>query len=91
MGRACGTKAVLRDAGFVEVMEYQFPTSHVWTADSFLGYLKSTSVGSEAVRAGVGEEFEDTLRQRLLDYDGSGHYEESIAFYYILARRPGGS
>jgi hypothetical protein len=81
-------EAVLQEAGFLDVREYQFPTPHVWTLDSFLGYLRSTSVGSTAVRAGVADELEDELRQRLLGFNGSGRYEETIAFYYILARRP---
>jgi hypothetical protein len=81
-------EAVLREAGFAEVKEYQFHTSHMWTVDSFVGYLKSTSVGSNVPAAGAPETFEDTLRHRLLTYDSSGRYEETIAFYYILARRP---
>jgi SAM-dependent methyltransferase len=81
-------QGVLEDAGFEEVTEYQFPTQHVWTLDSFIGYLYSTSVGSKVVRSGVADEFEAALRQRLLAYDTSGRYAETIEFYYILARRP---
>ncbi len=34
------------------------------------------------------EEFELDLRRRLLAYDARGQYPETMAFYYILARRP---
>ena len=41
---------VLRQAGFEEVEQYDFPTRHVWTLDSFLGSLYSTSFASVAWR-----------------------------------------
>lgn len=79
---------VLRDAGFDEVAEYRFPTPHSWTLDSFIGYLRSTSVSSKITREGSTEAFEAELRQRLLCYDPGGQYPETIDFYYVLARRP---
>ncbi|MGH3686646.1 MAG: hypothetical protein ACRDRU_15350 [Pseudonocardiaceae bacterium] len=70
--------------------QYQFPTPYRWTLDEFVGYLNSTAVFPKASRAGVGEEFETELRERLLAYSPSGQLEETIDFYYILARRPAG-
>jgi len=79
----------LRSAGFVDVKEYPFWTPHTWTLDDLIGYLYSTSVVAQAQRAGIAEEFEADFRETMLAYDSSGVYQESIYFYYMLARKPG--
>lgn len=77
----------LVEAGFIDVAEYKFPTPYVWTLESFLGYLYSTSVAAKARRAGDSDAFESELRERLLEIEPSGRLEESAAFYYILGRQ----
>lgn len=79
---------ILRTAGFEGVENYRFPTPHVWTLDSFVGYLHSTGKASKALAGDRAEEFEADLRRALLDYDSRGQYPETIDFYYILGRRP---
>lgn len=79
---------VLRRAGFAPVESRSFETPHVWTLESLLGYLRSTSFAS---RAALGERhgaFEADLTAALLAYDGSGHYPESLGSGYTLARKP---
>lgn len=76
----------LVDAGFIDVAEYKFPTPYMWTMDSFIGYLYSTSVAAKARHAGDADAFESELRERLLEIESSGRFEESVAFYYILGR-----
>ncbi|MFE7802924.1 class I SAM-dependent methyltransferase [Nocardia sp. NPDC057440] len=80
---------ILCEAGFADVTEYQFPTPHAWTVDEFLGFLWSTSYTAR-IRQGpaLAEEFEKDLRAQLLECEPSGQLRESIAHYYILARKP---
>ncbi|MFD4356754.1 class I SAM-dependent methyltransferase [Nocardia sp. NPDC058518] len=80
---------ILREAGFLDVTEYRFPTPHAWTADEFLGFLWSTSyTASIRQNPAVAEEFEKDLRAQLLECEPSRQLQESIAHYYILGRKP---
>ncbi|MBF6215868.1 class I SAM-dependent methyltransferase [Nocardia puris] len=80
---------VLREAGFVDVAEYQFPTPHTWTVDEFLGFLWSTSYTARIRQdPALAEGFETDLRAQLLACEPSGQLRESIAHYYILGRNP---
>ncbi|SUD49601.1 ubiquinone/menaquinone biosynthesis methyltransferase [Nocardia otitidiscaviarum] len=80
---------VLRDVGFGEVAQYEFPTPHTWTVDELLGFLWSTSrTGRLRQHPAIARRFEADLRDRLRVYDESGQLRESVAHYYILGRRP---
>ncbi|MEU6562639.1 class I SAM-dependent methyltransferase [Nocardia nova] len=80
---------VLREAGFVDVAEHQFPTPHIWTVDEFLGFLWSTSYTARIRQdAALTEGFEKDLRTRLGESEPSGQLRESIAHYYLLGRKP---
>ncbi len=79
---------VLHHAGFAPVESRSFETPHVWTLESLLGNLRSTSFAS---RAALGERhvaFEADLTAVLLAYDGSGHYPDILGSGYTLARKP---
>lgn len=78
---------VLENAGF-DIEVHRFPTPHVWTLDSFIGFLYSTSKASKSVLGDNVNEFEADMRQALLNYDSRGCYRETIDFYYILGRVP---
>jgi hypothetical protein len=80
-------QAVLREAGF-EIEEHDFPTRRTWSLDDFVGYLRSTSVFTQIRRRMDPGPLEAELRERMLNLDPSGRYEETIAFSYILARKP---
>ncbi len=69
--------------------ESAFHVRHTWTLDTFMGYLFSTSFASLEVLGGAAKNFETEMRRPLLDYNGSGQYEERIEFYCILARPRG--
>src|SRR5207302_10373641 len=58
------------------------------TPDTISGYLRSTAFLSSLASDRSSEQFEAELRRALLDYDPSGLYEETMAFYYIIGRRP---
>jgi len=86
--RMLSHQEVLTQAGFGEVEQYDFPTPHVWTLDSLLGYLSSTSFATKGSLASSARSTEEGLRRELLAHDASGTYPETIAFYYILGRVP---
>jgi ubiquinone/menaquinone biosynthesis C-methylase UbiE len=79
---------MLRHAGFTPVESHSFETPHVWTLESLLGNLRSTSFAS---RAALGERhgaFEAALTAALLAYDSSGRYPDILGSGYTLARKP---
>ncbi|MEV4129356.1 methyltransferase domain-containing protein [Nocardia sp. NPDC049707] len=80
---------ILREAGFLDVTEYRFPTPNAWTLDEFIGFLWSTSYTAPIRQnPALAEEFEKDLRTQLLECEPSGQLRESIAHYYILGRKP---
>lgn len=81
-------EAVLRVAGFNPVESFHFEAPHVWTLETLLGNLRSTSVLS---RAALGERhaaFEADLTAALLAFDPAGRYAEHVSCDYTLARKP---
>lgn len=79
---------VVQAAGFVEVKSYDFPTPYVWTIDSIIGMLNSSSGYSKRVLGDKADAFATDLRHTLLAHDPSGRFEETLVFGYTLARRP---
>ncbi|MDF0668794.1 MAG: class I SAM-dependent methyltransferase [Nitrospira sp.] len=77
-------REILVEAGY-DVSEHEFAVPHIWSLNSFWGYLLSTSKRSAILAAGP--TLENALRRRLLGIDSSGMYEETMMFYYLLARR----
>lgn len=78
---------VLHSSGFKDICEYKFPTPYIWTVDSFIGYLHSTSFASKKAFGDALPDFEADMRQALLSYNPSGRYPETMEFYYILAHQ----
>lgn len=80
---------ILREAGFVDVSEYRFPTPHTWATDEFIGFLWSTSYTAPIRKdPSLAEKFEKDLRAQLRECEPSGQLRELIAHYYILGRTP---
>lgn len=80
---------ILREAGFIDVTEYPFPTPHTWTMDEFIGFVWSTSyTATIRENPSLAEGFEKDLRAQLHECEPSGQLQESIAHYYILGRKP---
>ena len=61
---------------------------HVWTADSLIGYLYSTSFASKAVLGHLVEPFEKDLRNRLANLGSDDRFLEKIGFTIISGRKP---
>lgn len=74
---------LVREGMALKRLEFQMP--YVWTLESFIGYLASTSFASAVVIGGDRTAFENAMREALLKFDASGHYSETLTFYCILA------
>ncbi len=81
-------REVLKTFGFEDIGGYDFPHPHVWTLDSIIGNLNSTSKLSTRALGDEAERFEAGVRHALLDYDSTGRYPETMRFNYVFARRP---
>ncbi|XSC45121.1 hypothetical protein ACF1BQ_002375 [Bradyrhizobium sp. RDT10] len=60
--------------------------THIWTADSIVGYLYSTSFASRAVLGNLQKSFEDDLRERLSRLSAADQFAEEIEFSIVSAR-----
>ena len=79
---------MLTGHGFEHVGTFGFPHPHVWTVDSILGNLRSTSRFSRRALGHDVERFDDDVRRALLAHDSSGRFPETLRFYYSLFRTP---
>ena len=79
--RSTPDAAILKAAGFQIVGHYEFPTAHVWTPDSVVGFLYSTSVLSRQALGDLAPDFEQDVRRIL-----TGELRQLIDFGYDLAR-----
>ena len=77
------SQLVLKEAGFEEVFNYSFVEPHVWTVDSVIGNLFSTSVCSKKVLGGRVGAFQADLKDALLAHDAGGKYprESKVRIY----------
>ena len=82
-------RKVLTMFGFEDMGAYDFPHPYVWTLDSILGCLRSTSRLSRRALGLEADQFESDLRRELLAHDSSGRYPETLRFGYSLLRKPG--
>ena len=78
---------VLRGAKFQGIGSHEFHIQHVWTVESLLGYLYSTSITSQRALGSDAPGFENDLRSTLITHDPSGRYAEQATFGYLLGRR----
>ena len=83
-------RQVLTALGFEHVGTYDFPHPYVWTLDSILGNLHSTSKLSRIALGDETQRFDADLRRALLTYDSSGRYLETLRFSYSLFKKPKG-
>jgi hypothetical protein len=78
----------LKETPFCALTEATFLQPHVWTTDSIVGYLFSTSFASRAVLGEKAGEFERDLRARLSHLSPDGRFEDEIEHSVISAKRP---
>jgi SAM-dependent methyltransferase len=77
----------LKETPFCALTEATFLQPQVWTTDSIVGYLFSTSFASRAVLGEKAEGFERDLRVRLSDLSPEGRFEDEIEYSVISAKR----
>ena len=82
-------RQVLTASGFEHAGTYDFPRPYVWTLDSILGNLHSTSNLSRRALGNEAERFDADVQRALLSFDSSGRYPETLRFGYSLFRKPG--
>jgi hypothetical protein len=58
----------------------------IWSADSIVGYLYSTSFASRAVLGNLRESFEDDRRERLSRFSAADQFAEEVEFSIVSAR-----
>lgn len=87
-GPAKSFQEILREAGFESIEDCYFPHSHVWTLDSIIGYLYSTSICSKTILGDRAEAFEAELKNALATVDSEGHFLDTMNFKYTLGRKP---
>jgi ubiquinone/menaquinone biosynthesis C-methylase UbiE len=83
--------AVLANAGFEVVGQYEFTQPHDWTIEELVGFVYSTSLLPRAVLGDRSVEFEADVRTRLDPIEPSGVFRENATFAYDLAMKPGRS
>jgi SAM-dependent methyltransferase len=88
-GRWGGPSAALRAAG-LEVEERESVVERVWTCDSIVGFMFSTSIASRRVLGDTASQFEADLRGALLQAEPSDRFVSMQRFGFTLGTRDGG-
>ena len=78
----------MRETGFEHVASETFVAGHIWTIETIIGYLYSTSFCSKNVLGDNSEAFAADLRAALLAHNPSGKYRENVGFGYTIGRKP---
>ncbi len=81
-------EAVLRAAGFKDVVRRRFVEPVTWTVEGLVGYLRSMSITAPAIIGPDRAPFEQAVTEALLAHDSSGVYPQDDAFGYTLAWKP---
>jgi len=79
-------ESVIQAAGFEVLGHWDFFEPYVWSVESLIGYLYSTSVLSRSFVGDRTTEFEADVRDALLAAEPSGVFRQDLSFGYDLAR-----
>jgi len=82
-----GPVDTLRSAGLA-VHEYEYAVERVWTCDSIVGYLASTSIASRRALGGAARDFEGELRRALLACEPNDRFVTMQRFGFTLGVTP---
>ena len=80
---------VLARVGLTYLGSHDFALPQVWTTETLLGFLYSSSLLSRQALGQRSSEFEDDLSTRMLACRPDGRFEQVVPFSYQLARKPG--
>jgi len=78
---------ILAESPFRVVEETRVPVQRVWTTESILGYLYSTSFAAPHLFGDRIDEFEQTVKTTLADFSDSDTFAEDNEFLIRLGRR----
>lgn len=78
---------VLAESPFADVTEMTVPVRRVWSAESILGYLYSTSFAAPPLFGPRLGEFEATMAETLLEFSNNDTYLEDNVFVIRIGRR----
>lgn len=79
---------ILEESPFSQVEETRVPVRRIWTSDSILGYLYSTSFAAPRLFGERQASFESTLRERLAAHNPDDTFVEDNEFTIRIGRRP---
>ena len=74
-------------AADLNVDGYEYAVERVWTCDSIVGFMFSTSIASRRVLGDAAGRFEADLRGALLECQPSGRFVCAQRFGFTLGRR----
>jgi len=77
----------LAKTGFTDIDEIMFSETVKRSVDETIGFLYSTSWGNKHQLGEKVDEFEKELREKLLELQPSGVFDERVEFYFINGRR----
>lgn len=78
---------IMQESQFHQVDEVTVPVQRMWTADSILGYLYSTSFAAPHLFGERLEEFDNTARARLAEFSDDDTFVEDNEFLIRIGRR----
>jgi hypothetical protein len=85
-----GPGDLMRAAGF-EVEEQESVVEQIWTCESLVGFMFSTSIASRRVLGDKASRFEADLRRALLEAEPADRFLSAQRFGFTLGRkRPSG-
>lgn len=76
---------VLRRAGFDYAGKFEFSSEQVWTVETLVGFMYSTSLLNRAVLGQQSSEFEADLQTRMTDVEPTGRFVQALSSAYELA------
>lgn len=79
---------ILRTSPFSDVEEHTVPVHRIWTQETILGYLYSTSFAAPYLFGKHKPQFEQQLTATLNNYNPDNTYPETTKFTLHIARRP---
>ncbi|MGH7913738.1 MAG: class I SAM-dependent methyltransferase [Candidatus Binataceae bacterium] len=78
---------LLRAAGFTGVTTTTYTQPHIWSVESIIGYLRSTSVCSQRALHSQSAVFDAELTTALFAVEPSGRFPEDLAFGCTRGRK----
>jgi trans-aconitate methyltransferase len=80
---------IMRESAFNQVEEFRVPVHRVWSTESILGYLYSTSFAAPHLFGGRLGDFEATVTRTLTEFSDDDAFEEENEFLIRIGRRAG--